>query len=305
MAAASGLIDWAKGCRVQGHQPYLLLDSAQAENSHLQLGRWQVPYESLFEGKPEASVPEIAPLLISLLDLTDEQIEKVCAWAMKLAYQAPCLSWLASPLPAKALANHLRNFHNVKLSEGQSMMLRWYDTRILPIWLACLSPVQAEQFTAGMLSLQYVNRFGDTSSLLNKQTAGALPQNFPLGEPLIALTDVQYSMLVDASDLDTLVSHLRRVITDETNQLTPRLLLEFVSKYQLRAVEAGIDDLDRQTQYVLLALYTSGKGVEHPACVELMKKPPKSLDDFFKAMQALPEDVWNAGPALWDAGKPL
>jgi hypothetical protein len=45
---------------------------------------------------------------------------------------------------------------------------------------------------------------------------------------------------------------------------------------------------------------TTGKGVDHPACIELMRSPPNSLDDFYAAMQALPEGVWNAGPALWN-----
>jgi hypothetical protein len=71
------------------------------------------------------------------------------------------------------------------------------------------------------------------------------------------------------------------------------------------AIQAGVDDIDRQTQYVLLALYTSGKGVDHPACIELMKNPPKSLDEFSAAMQALPEEAWGAGRPLWDVRDPI
>jgi Domain of unknown function (DUF4123) len=71
MSSAAELIDWARHSRDNGRQPYLLMDSAQAENCHLRLERWQVPYASLFEGKPEESVLEIAPLLIPLHDLTD------------------------------------------------------------------------------------------------------------------------------------------------------------------------------------------------------------------------------------------
>jgi hypothetical protein len=106
-------------------------------------------------------------------------------------------------------------------------------------------------------------------------------------------------MLVDASDTDVLVAHLRRVITDETNALSPRVLFEFVGKYQQRAAAVGIDDLDRQTQYLLLALFTSGRGVEHAASIQLFEQPPESLDEFFSAMQALPNAVWDAGPPLW------
>ncbi|MDO8047230.1 hypothetical protein O3301_02060 [Janthinobacterium sp. SUN211] len=106
---------------------------------------------------------------------------------------------------------------------------------------------------------------------------------------------------VKPADTANLVSHLRRVITDETNDTPPRVLNAFVAKYQQRALDAGIDDLDRQTQYVLLALYTSGKAMEQPQFVALMKNPPASLDAFYDALHALPSTVWEAGTPLWDA----
>jgi hypothetical protein len=105
-------------------------------------------------------------------------------------------------------------------------------------------------------------------------------------------------------DTVNLVNHLRRVITDETNDTPPRVLNAFVAKYQQRALDAGIDDLDRQTQYLLLALYTSGKAMEHPLFIAFMKNPPASLDAFYDAVQALPQSVWEAGPPLWAEYEP-
>ena len=106
---------------------------------------------------------------------------------------------------------------------------------------------------------------------------------------------------VKPADTANLVSHLRRVITDETNDTPPRILNAFVAKYQQRALDAGIDDLDRQSQYVVLALYTSGKAMEQPQFVALMKNPPASVDAFYDALHALPNTVWEAGPPLWEA----
>jgi hypothetical protein len=299
MASHSNLIDWIEQKLEQNQKPYLLIDTAQIPNSHLKLTRWKIAYISLFEQTTEQSLIEIAPLLIPLTHLPIESARMVCDWAMGLAYDAPCLCWMSSSLSVEELAEHLRKFHTVGLSDQQAMLLRWYDTRILPVWMACLSPVQAAQFTAGMQSLQYVDRFGATSILHNAEPVGGLPATPAFGQPLIQLTDQQYGMLVDASETDVLVNHLRRVITDETNALPPRLLFEFVGKYQQRAAAAGIDDLDRQTQYLLLALFTSGQGVEHVAFTELIKIAPSSLSEFFYAMQSLPDSVWNAAPPLW------
>lgn len=299
MAVISELINWARTQKEKNNCAYLLLDSAHAENSYLQLDRWKVPYESLFDDTAEESLAEIAPLIIPLVDLTDTQIKKVCDWSIALAYKAPCLSWFGSSSTVTELADHLRQFHTVSLSEGQDMMMRWYDTRILPVWLACLDSAQKDIFLSGILSINYINRFGETAELFMSETTKTLVKNLPLGTPLISLSDAQLSMLIDASEVDTLVSHLRRVITDETNQLTSRALIEFTGKYQQKAIDAGILDLDRQTQYLLLALYTSGKGVEHQDFLELLKNPPTSLDGFYAAMQSLPEEIWNTGLPLW------
>jgi hypothetical protein len=101
-------------------------------------------------------------------------------------------------------------------------------------------------------------------------------------------------------EVDVLVKHIRVVITDETNQVEPKKLRAFVRKYQDKALAAGVDDINSQTQYVLLALYTSGAGVEHPACRALMAKPPKKFDDYYKAMQALPDSIWDTGKPIWN-----
>jgi hypothetical protein len=58
-------------------------------------------------------------------------------------------------------------------------------------------------------------------------------------------------------------------------------------------------DLNRQIQYLMLALYTGGKGVDHPAFVDFVKDAPMSLEDFYAGLQILPDEVWSAGSPLW------
>jgi len=48
-----------------------------------------------------------------------------------------------------------------------------------------------------------------------------------------------------------------------------------------------------------LALYTSGKGLAHPKLKAFMTHPPKTLDAFSDGLQALPDEVWEAGQPLW------
>ncbi len=299
MATSEGLVDWVNAALQRQAYPYFLIDSAQNEGSYKWLDRWNIPYRSLFAGQREESLIEIAPLLIPLRELDPSARERLANWAFDLGLKSPCFCWMESAVPPDLFSAHLRNFHNVGVSDGQRMMLRWYDTRILPVWIACLEGEQLEQFTGTLIELVFLNRFGDAvvAFASDDPTWPSVP--LPLGEPVVTLDDRQLGMLIDAGELDTLLTHLRRVITDETNRVSPRVLYEFVGKYQQRAIVAGITDIDRQSQYVLLALYTSGAGVEHPLCRELMADPPSALDDFFQKMQDLPEEVWESGQPLW------
>lgn len=285
--------------RANGRRLYLLLDTAHAENTHALLDAWRIPYASLFQGTPEESLIEIAPLLIEVNELSDASRGRLFERAQDLGYASPCLSWFeAEPSPV-AMADHLRLFHTVGLTEGQTMLMRWYDTRILPVWLACLTLPQAAAFAAGIQTWQYVDRSGSVITLALNDHAQAMPTAGNLGQPLISLTDPQYGLLVDAADLDVLLGHLHRIIPDELKQVHKHKLARFVSRYQQEAIALGLDDIDRQTQYVLLALYTSGKGVEHPQLKAFMKHPPQTLNAFSDGLQALPDEVWEAGTPLW------
>lgn len=101
-------------------------------------------------------------------------------------------------------------------------------------------------------------------------------------------------------DLKALVAHLRFVIPDETALVEPKKLERFVAQYQKRAVSAGLKDIDRQTAYVLLALYTSGKGLEQPEFKQVMAHPPVSPDAFSDALIGLPQRVYDSGQPLWE-----
>ncbi len=296
------ILEKSSTAQAQGKVAYLLLDSAQAEGSHLKLEQWNVPYFSLFDGTPEENLIEIAPLLIPLNELDSETLKRLTVWASALGYAHPCISMIISSLPGAELAVSLCRYHVAGIDDDQTMLMRWYDTRILPIWMAALELGQRAQFAAGITQWDFINRFGDLSTCyrLEPGTKPATPEKLLPMQPAIVLSSRQFALLVDATDVDTLLAHLRRVIPDETSKVPPKRLFEFVSEFQRMAIEAGVDDIDRQAQYVILALYTSGAGVKHPACVALMKSPPAALDDFYDALQALPDEVWKAGKPLWE-----
>lgn len=117
----------------------------------------------------------------------------------------------------------------------------------------------------------------------------------PLGLTLLLALPCAITHAQTSEELKALVAHLKFVIPDETAQVGPSTLERSVAKYQKRAVAAGLNDIDRQTACVLLALYTSGKGLEQPGFKQVMAHPPASPDEFSDALIGLPQRVYD----LW------
>ncbi|EJN07161.1 DUF4123 domain-containing protein [Herbaspirillum sp. YR522] len=301
MAPENALSAWNRQANADDRHRYALLDSAQAEDSHLQLDRWRIRYASLFDGKREESVKEIAPLLIDLKTIRADLRERVLDWLWQLGTDQPCLSWMDSRLPLGPLAQHLKLFHTVGLSDHQTMMLRWYDTRILPMWLECLKPGQHRQFSGVLLSLHCLDRSGTRVTFFEREQPQApSPAEPALGRPLLQLDDIQFARLMDASHLDMLLHHLQRFVASELDTVPRARLMGFLDG-QLKALQAaGIDDADRQVQCLLLALFTSGAGMKHAALEALLRSPPQSPDAFMAAVQALPEEIYKMGVPLWE-----
>lgn len=241
---------------------YLLLDTAQCLRFHARLDQAGIPYASLYEDHPEFHLLDIAPLLISLNEqerrhaLLREEIERIGA-------RVPALSLIDSDANLNELSKHLRQFHLVGLPEGKRMLLRWYDTRILPTWLAIMTPAQRDGFLLPIKSWSYLDRYGRTQPVeLYSQTSMPPPPT-----PYQLNTD-QYQALMQAAQTDGVLAQLKRVIPDEIRRTSYQVLFPFLEHQVASARQRGIETIDDLVQYALLALYTSGRFVEHPVVAQ-------------------------------------
>lgn len=116
---------------------------------------------------------------------------------------------------------------------------------------------------------------------------------------LLALDGQQSGRWHQARALDTLMYEIGLRAPGRWHRLPHRRLLECVSQYRDEALSAGLKDQERQLYYVLLAVFTSGKAVQHPAVVELMKDPPTETAQFIEAIMRLPGEVFVSGQPLW------
>ncbi|CAJ0772633.1 DUF4123 domain-containing protein [Ralstonia chuxiongensis] len=275
-------------------QTYIVVDSSQQPGLYRKLARYQVQFRSLFQGFAEESLPEIAPLLVKLPDKDEPLKRRIDADIEHLSQTRPCVCKLESSLGLDALAQSLSQFHIVEVPTERRMIMRWYDTRVLPVWWNVLLPTQRAAFAQGVMRWSYYDRFGDEAQLDLSGLA-----EVPVVTPLV-LTEAQYARLLHAAEPDVLIAHLRNVIRDEMRAVPARILYPFVAHHLEAARQHGLYDFDDQTQYLLIALYTSGQFVGHPEVTARLSIDATAHEQSFGDWAtSLPESIWNTGLPLW------
>lgn len=274
---------------------YFVIDSSQQSGYYKRVGRHGISFRSLFLGSAEEHLQDIAPLLVEIPgDLQGSYY--VRAEIARIASNRPCISVLGSELDIDALAYHLRQFHIVDLPEGKRMILRWYDTRILPAWWMILEKPQKKAFSQGVMSWEYYDRFGDRLDLMLPNHDG------PMASCPLYLSSGQYQDLLDAAEPDVVISHLKNILRDELRRIPPKILYSFVCDHLRAARNFGLENFDDQVQYLIVALYTSGGFVNSPVVKRRLefRDGPHEIP-FNEWVGNLPSSVWSTGTPLWEA----
>lgn len=276
---------------------YVLLDSSQHPRFHEKLERRQVLYRSLFEGHAEEALPDIAPLLIDAT-IDCEAMQTVIDETTRIGKLKPCVSMLESTLPLDRLAEHFTQFHLVETSNGRSMLMRWYDTRILPIWLDILTDAQRNFFTHPIAQWTSIDRVGTeqehTSSKLGAETPIA-------GHTPLQLDERQVEQLFAAAEPDLLLYELRKTLSKQIDSIPHRVLYPFVHAHWQIARQHGLLDRNDQVQFLGLALYTSGHFVDHPIVTNWLARAPQAhKQDPDTWLNSLPDEVLSTGAPLWE-----
>jgi hypothetical protein len=119
---------------------YLILDCARMQLENLRVFQDMEPmHSSLYLGDAEKDLQEFAPYLFLTTAGTMElflQKSKAQSWGIAAI----------SSSPFEDLKRHFRRFLRVKMESGQTMLFRFYDPRVLRIFLPTCSPEQLREF---------------------------------------------------------------------------------------------------------------------------------------------------------------
>ena len=120
---------------------YALLDASREPSGLNVILESKEEYQSLYEGAQGAQLAHFAPYLI--------RVPQKSALLDTLVHQAWSKSWgvfLTSDKPLKDLRTHFRHFLTVKLPDGTQVYFRYYDPRVLRLFLPTCLPEETTQF---------------------------------------------------------------------------------------------------------------------------------------------------------------
>jgi len=143
---------------------YALLDASREPSVLKVILESKEEYQSLYEGPQGAQLAHFAPYLV--------RVPQKSALLDTLVQQAWSKSWgvfVTSDTPLKDLRTHFRHFLTVKLPDGTQVYFRYYDPRVLRLFLPTCLPEETTQF------------FGPVKHFLMEAEASNLALHFTRG----------------------------------------------------------------------------------------------------------------------------
>jgi hypothetical protein len=123
------------------HTNYLLFDAAKAEASLTQAQQLNPVSRSLYKGIAEEDLAGIAPYLFSMQD--GSEFEK---WLLANGYGKSWGLFVSANISFEDCYKHFRKFLLVKTEGGKQLYFRFYDPRVLRIFLPTCDKEQLREF---------------------------------------------------------------------------------------------------------------------------------------------------------------
>jgi hypothetical protein len=185
-----------------GSRLYLLIDANQYPGVWriLQYRFRRLPWLSLFEDTSDEEIVRAGPILIQV----ETNQTKTLAWFIEHTQEIYGLSWILSPLSLVDLRGHLSSLMQVEAADGSECAMRFFDTRILPVWYDILNFEQKLHAFGPVVTWSFLNRDGMECTLKGKANPTApSPKN-------IQLTRAQENALLEATLPDVVIQQLEQ-----------------------------------------------------------------------------------------------
>lgn len=253
------------------YQIFALVDAAQFQAiwPALKHRYKEVQWLSLLENTGSQDAIKAGPLLL----LIDEQQNDALEWLFEQSRNGYFLSWMSSRLPFTELRDHLSSLLDVEIEDAGNWVMRYFDTRILPVWYSVLTGEQKAQVSSPIQVWGYIDRYGQAQHIKGAGQDAAPPSK------TFKLIQTQERVLLDAAYPDAILEQLHNNENADLSALAKVQQYAFVAKqikkaqtqYQIEATPDMVlfctlalaegNDFDMKSPYqAILASSLNGEG---------------------------------------------
>jgi hypothetical protein len=124
---------------------YAVLDAARNSDIAVKPYEFQANWISLYKGEPEEAMFDVAPYLVSLGRRRDEN-KNLVQWIYDNLWGNSCGIFILSSAGLERLFEHLQTFLLVTDESGKPYYFRFYDPRVLRVYLPTCNGEELKQF---------------------------------------------------------------------------------------------------------------------------------------------------------------
>jgi hypothetical protein len=269
------------------NQMYLLVDAAQYPGIWrvLQYRFRRLQWLSLYEETTEMEdAVHTGPVLIKV---TTNQT-KTLAWFLDHTQDIHGLSWLLSPLSLVELRGHLNSLMQVVAADSSEYTMRFFDTRILPVWYEVLSYEQKLHAFGPITNWSFLNREGMECTLKGKAHHTA-----PLPKCL-RLTPAQEDAMLSAAMPDLVIQQLENTANPDLAAMPGYQRYGFIVEQIDRAkIRYGLQSLSDIVFYCTLALSIGENFDQLQSVAEILQNYALALESSQNGRSMQSNDVFG------------
>lgn len=273
---------------------YALLDCSQHDHALSELtARFpDVQWKSLFDGTPEEHLVAAAPLLIA----TSRDNEALIKWLLQLEQAAPSVSWIGSPYSLPVLAPMLTRRLDCEIDDGQLVVMRFYDPRILLGLPSALDPQQKRYFFAPVSAWSALEpRRQQRYSIDIVPATPADIARYAFAPISLTLAQRDQLMYFDKENLyESIIRHWEDTCPDDIADIKRGMLREVAIAAVSRANGYGITDPSAQHLFAGLMMTVSPSFDDNAMVKAHLSNPDVPQAERLSRMIAqLPEQAWE------------